>query len=375
MATGGRRRGPIIIIIALLLIVCVVGAYFAITKLNLGGAVAPQTAKPAVTAPAPVEEMVEIAITSQQIGRGGQFTPDVVTTVPYPKKDIGENSPFILKKDIETNLYGKRVKYDVDAHVPITKSMVDDNKASGSEASFQIPRGKVAISIPLSRMSAVSYALHSGDHIDLIASMLIVDLDASFQSQVPNLVDLNVLNALLGPAAPTTGSPTETPKPQTSPIPQFLQGRAEIDQGSGKPIYVIPSEKQRPRLVSQTVIQDAIVLFVGDYSAPVTKPAGPTPTPNPQATPAPPPPPPDVITLVVDPQEAVSLNYLMLSGAKLNMVMRAAGDIGRIKIEAVTQQYILDQYSIPIPAKLPYGFEPRINDLSTPIKPFPDVAP
>jgi hypothetical protein len=32
--------------------------------------------------------------------------------------------------------------------------------------------------------------------------------------------------------------------------------------------YSVPSEKQRPRLVSQALIQDAIVLQVGDFPLP-----------------------------------------------------------------------------------------------------------
>ena len=84
-------------------------------------------------------------------------------------------------------------------------------------------------------------------------------------------------------------------------------------------------------------------------------------------TPTPVPLPPDVITLIVSPQDAVTLNYLMLAGANLNMVLRSAGDTDVQTTEAVTLQFILDQYQIPNPAKLPYGLEPRIDT-------FPDRA-
>ena len=44
-------------------------------------------------------------------------------------------------------------------------------------------------------------------------------------------------------------------------------GRIEIDPALGEtgPLYVIPSEDQRPRLVTQSIVQDAIVLWVGDF--------------------------------------------------------------------------------------------------------------
>ncbi len=48
------------------------------------------------------------------------------------------------------------------------------------------------------------------------------------------------------------------------------------------------------------------------------------------------------------------------------MVLRAPGDDQRIITEAGTLQFLLDQYNIPLPAKLPYGIEPRIDFLQLP---------
>jgi pilus assembly protein CpaB len=86
----------------------------------------------------------------------------------------------------------------------------------------------------------------------------------------------------------------------------------------GQTLYILPSEQQRPRLVSQTLIQDIIVLQMGNFLTPAEKTAleatqpAPTATPEPggeqaqQAapTPTPMPAPPDVITLIVSPQDA-----------------------------------------------------------------------
>ncbi len=76
--------------------------------------------------------------------------------------------------------------------------------------------------------------------------------------------------------------------------------------------------------------------------------------------------PPDIITLVVTPQDAVTLNYLVYNGAQLSLAMRAAEDDSRVDIEAVTLQYLLDEYNIPVPAKLPFGTQPRIGDQLVP---------
>jgi pilus assembly protein CpaB len=85
-----------------------------------------------------------------------------------------------------------------------------------------------------------------------------------------------------------------------------------------------------------------------------------------QATPPPPPTPPEVITLVVTPQDAVTLNYLMFSGAKLTLALRQAGDDTRVETEAATLDFLLTQYNIPVPVKLPYGMEPRIDEPTLP---------
>ena len=65
--------------------------------------------------------------------------------------------------------------------------------------------------------------------------------------------------------------------------------------------------------------------------------------------------PPDVITLVVNPQDAVTLNYLIFSGAQLTLALRGTGDDSIELTEAATLQFLLDQYNISVPAKLPYG--------------------
>jgi pilus assembly protein CpaB len=83
-------------------------------------------------------------------------------------------------------------------------------------------------------------------------------------------------------------------------------------------------------------------------------------------TPTPMPAPPDVITLIVSPQDAITLNYLIYGGAELTLVLRNPRDAEVPATEAVTLSYLLDQYNIPIPVKLPYGFQPAVTDLAPP---------
>jgi pilus assembly protein CpaB len=158
-------------------------------------------------------------------------------------------------------------------------------------------------------------------------------------------------------------------------------------------MYIMQSEaSQRPRLVSQTLIQDAIVLWVGEFPAPELKEEEEEPVVAPTSAIPPTPTPavivqedptieveeekpvvvrPDVVTLVVEPQDAVTINYLLIMGADLNLVLRSAGDDSRITAETVTLQFILEQYNIPIPSKLPYGIEPRVDSFYNVTQPTP----
>jgi len=249
--------------------------------------------------------------------------------------------------------------------------MLTDSQA-GSEISFQIPKGMVAISIPITRLTSVSYGLQPGDHVDILGSLLMVDIDTNFQSKLPNL-SVPVTPPGSASSSGTSGSTGPTTSSLTIGSPSSsVQGRAEIDPTFNQPIYVVPSEPQRPRLVSQTMIQDAVVLFVGDANSQPVPSASPTPVPaanGAQTTPVAVQPP-SVITLVVTPQDAVTLNYLMLAGdgAKINLVLRSPGDDNKTQTQPVTLQFVMDQYNIPLPSKLPYGIDPRIEiSTSTPI--------
>jgi Flp pilus assembly protein CpaB len=377
MASGSRRRGRIFIYIGLIIILGLALAWLVLRNqpgISFG-------AKPPAT-PAAAEETVGIVVTTQQVQKGTEFTEAELATIPYPKKNLGEGTFYTNISDV----IGKKAKIDLDPKIPVTSSLVVD-KADGSLAAFQIPKGMVAVSVPIDRLSSVSYAPQPGDHVNVIVTLLLKDLDTNFQTELPNLT-AGVITP--GPAALTTGTSTDgstTGATTVSKIdvtqnlmaqiisggPGSTVGRAEIDTGLGQPLYVLPSEPQRARMVSQSLLQDAMVLQVGNFALPTDQLAAAQPVAtqapdaNGQTQPvATTPKAPDVITLVVTPQDAITLNFLMFNDAKLSLALRGAGDDQRIQTEAVTLQYLMDQYNIPVPAKLPYGLEPRENSLTTP---------
>ena len=140
--------------------------------------------------------------------------------------------------------------------------------------------------------------------------------------------------------------------PQSQQKWTILQGRAELDSTLNQPIYVQGSEAQRPRAISQTVIQNAIVLGMGDLSTAsqpeTTGAVAPTAVGGAAPTPTVAPPKPTMITLVVSPQDAETLNFMVTVNSQ---------DDAKPTTDAVTLQYLMDQYNIPYPAKLPYGLE------------------
>lgn len=389
------RRGRLYLLLGLVLLVLVAAVAILLPRL-LSGAESPvQEFTEPQALPTATPEPVNVVITTQRIARAEIVSEDVVTLVTISRDDPLAQ---LLITDIR-DVIGKRSKFDLDPGIFLTPGMIVDSieqlSASGSEAALQIPKGYVAVSIPISRLSSVSYGLRRGDQVNVIMTVQMVDLDTEFQSLLPSFA-----SALIAPGPTLVTSSSDavtgsaTASISTDELVQILTaqvvaggavspiGRLELNESIGQPFYIIPSEPQRPRMVSQTLIYNAIVLQLGDFKTVEQEEyerelaeiaAQPTPVPDQedqapvQAQPPEKPPLPDVITLIVSPQDAVTLNYAMMQNAILTLAMRSARDQDIIQTEAVTLQYLLNQYNIPVPSKLPFGLQPRIDMLSLPV--------
>jgi pilus assembly protein CpaB len=82
-----------------------------------------------------------------------------------------------------------------------------------------------------------------------------------------------------------------------------------------------------------------------------------------------------VITLIVNPQDAVTLNYMVYSGAQLTLALRASGDDSQVVTEATSLDYLMREYNIPMPLSLPIGLEPRVDELVAPYLPNDGPTP
>jgi Flp pilus assembly protein CpaB len=321
--------------------------------------------------PTQVVDLVDVVFITQKVSRGQVLNEAVVGLVPYQREYFIEGMVTSAQEALN-----QRARYDLEPGTPLYRNMLadtaEDTGQTGSDAALLIPRGMVSVSIPISRLSSVSYGPQHGDHVNVIVTLMLVQIDDEFQTVLPNLT--------ASVFAPGNTAGEDGPRSLNAYIAPGTGsfGRTFVDNGMEQTFYLVPSEPQRPRLVSQTLIQDVIVLQVGNFKLPgETQQVAATPDPfgDPTANEiVEPVQPPDVITLIVSPQDAVTLNYLLYSGAKLTLALRGATDDSRVQTEAVTLQYLLEQYNIPVPIKLPYGMEPRIDAL-TPPAPVMDPEP
>lgn len=347
------RRGRIFIIIALILIIGLVVVALAARQF-----LAPP--KPAEVVPRVTT--VGVLIAGQTIPQGEKITDDALAVIEIPQDKV---VTVMFTEDQRSLVVGKTAKYPLEQGVIITQSMISDGvlATSGPAWASRIPPGMTAVSIPISRLSSVAYGTADGAHVNLTACFLLVDADPSYQSKTPNKVV-----TLRGPAGtPPDEMPGVTLGAGTVDQP-LVQGRTEVEPSFQQGIYVVPAEEQRPRLVCQMLLQDVSVLKLGNFSLAAdqqgNEPAQPADAQQQQAAAQQAP---DIITLVVSPQDSITLFYLVYSNARLSLSLRNAGDQSRMATEAATLQFLLSQYNIPIPVKLPYVIEPRIDKLNEPV--------
>jgi len=333
---SGRGRTLILIGVVLFLGAILVGV-FLLRGSGGGGA-----------APTPEPQVAQIVVAVQSIPRGSEIVSGTVALRAWPVEQL---PPGFLVDVAEAE--GRFARFDIPPGLPILPEMMAETSrlalAEPSELPKQIPPGKVAVALPVTRLSSVAYALKAGDHVDVLATLFILDLDEEFQTQLYNDYML---------AIPSTKEGTIT----------FLEinpGGRDRNPVFGFPALDRPSEAQRPRIVAQLTVQNMVVLGVGDWlsqsqpavEAPPESAEGP-PTPAPQAAAAVPEL--DIITVVVDPQDALVLNFLRESGAVIDLALRSSEDGEQtFTTESVTLQYMFTRFEIAEPPRLTYGIEPK----------------
>ncbi len=256
---------------------------------------------------------------------------------------------------IEEQVVGKIARTDIEREFPLQVSTLTDDPSDladiGSDIGAQLPPGTRAISIPVDQLASVGYGVQAGDRVDIIFSFTVIDVDDEFQTALPNWI----YQVQFGSPDVEGGRTTASVFPDEGSI----YGRIETIP-PGELANVVPSEPQRPRLVTQRVILCAPVMYVGnapldgdilgvDRSA-EGEPSG-------AAIPLP-----DVVTLAVSPQEANVVRWAVTAQVDIGLSICSVQEGSADQTSSVTLQYMFETYDVPVPPRLPYSLEPSLRE-------------
>lgn len=293
---------------------------------------------PPVEQPTPTPEIqtTEILVAAQNIPRGAVISPDAVVPSKWPNDSLPPADLIITDPE---KVVGQIARTDIFRGQPMLKSLIaTDPKelaAIGSDASLFVPAGKVAMAFPINKLTSVGYAIGAGDHVDVIVSFAIVEVDQEGQFPIiPFNRDL---------------------------VDELVAAGLEPQDAVARVLSKLDSATIKPRLLSQLTLQNIEVLHVGEWPLGGILPKT-TPTLSPEqqiaqaqtaaGTATPTPPRPEMIILLVDQQQALILQWLQQEGdIALNLVLRGAGDNAPVSTETVSYQYILTNFNITIPPK------------------------
>jgi pilus assembly protein CpaB len=324
-----------------------------------------------VPTPTPIQ-VTPVLIVVQDLSRGLKFTEEFISAVQVRNFPVASVPVYAIQGDpegrtdknaeiIRQKVFGKILRTDLSSEQILLETLLVDDltnlAARGGDAALTIPRGLQAITIPINRDSSVAYGPRPGDYVDVIVSFLFVDVDEEFQSRKPNTLSFTTI------------------KPDGSvDVIQGIAGRLEPSSFSQFPVVVGPAETQRPRLTTQRTIQGALVIqmgnfplyggFVGVTPTPAVQPTSPSDSGEPTKGPPPATPTPalpEVITIAVQPQDAIVLAWLSESRVPMTLTLRNPADQNRVQSVPVTLRYIVEQYQVQQAPKLPYSLEPAIR--------------
>ena len=299
---------------------------------------------PLLTPPAPVEQptpvpvvqTTEILVAAQNIPRGAVISQDAIVPNKWPNDSLPPTDLILVDPQ---KVIGKIARTDILRGQPMLDSLIapDAEKvvSKGSDASLFIPAGKVAIAFPISQLSSVGYAIGAGDHVDMIVSFSVLDVDQEGQFPV---VPFN-----------------------RDMVDELVSAGMDPKDAVARALSKLDSVSIHPRLLSQLTLQNVEVLHVGEWPAGGLLPKA-TPTLSPDriaqesaaaaGTPTSTPARPNMIILLVDSQQALIVQWLQQEGnIAINLALRAAGDNAPVSTEMVSYQYILTNFNITVPPK------------------------
>ncbi len=212
-------------------------------------------------------EFVEVVVARVPIPLGTRLQVEYLETELRPVTNIAVRGGYFFGSPSE--VAGRIVKTEIAQGQEILAPMLALDAADlpdlGSDLALHIDNGQVSIAVPVDALSAASFAMRPGDFVDVLMSFDLVELDLEFQTPLPNiarLVDEDALEA-----------------GEIFLFPAVSQGRLELIPEIDRVVEVVPqgvslsSEetsivRQIPRRTSQLTIQQAEVLWLGNWYNP-----------------------------------------------------------------------------------------------------------
>jgi Flp pilus assembly protein CpaB len=309
--------------------------------------------------------LTKIIVAVQELPRGIKIPRDGLDVRSYPRDAVPAYAIGYENEASFNQVVGQIARNDIAREQPILSTMLVTDLTQlakqGSDAAAILPQNLRAISIPIDQNSSVAYAIRDGDYVDVIGSFVFVDVDQASQSRTPN-------NQIF----------TSVRQDGTIEISGAIQGRLEQSSFSQFPLIINPTEPQRPRLATQTIVQAALVVHVGTFPLSGYL-VGNTPTPISTATPAdsggstatpsgpptltPTPAVPTIITLGVSPQDAVTLAWMMDAQVPITLTLRSTTNQTKQPTTEVTLRYIVENFQVNEAPALPYALQPALRSV------------
>lgn len=211
---------------------------------------ATMTVEPTVM-PVPIVDLRPVVIALENLPRGTRINEEVAAQlgVVYWPAAIAPDTAFADVADLN----GLILYADVEQWQPILQDNViadSDSLSLDNAAAITLPSDKVAVSIPVGQIESVPFGIQEGDRIDVMATMLFIDAGNEYQ------------------------------------------------------VLTTPDASAPPRLMTQQIAEDAMVVFIGRLAS------------DSNATPLPT----DIVTLAVSPEEAVVLTWAIEAMLPLTFV-------------------------------------------------------
>lgn len=330
----------------------------------------------------PSIRLVPVVVARTELPVGQLLTAELLGVEQRPSDNVALQGGYTFSEPEE--LVGRIVKIRIAEGQAILEPMLAANPTDigglGSDLALYVETGEVAVAFPIDQLSGAAFAMRPGDTVDVLMSVRIVEIDPEFRSILPNNTRRVIESRLLAG--------------QDFLFQEVAQGRLEFIPGVNQVAEIVPREvpageafvedlgEQIPQRVTQLIIQQAEVLWVGTWQDPeervraqeatreaevATAEAGgseppPASTPDPFSRQGIP----DVVILSMPAQEALVLEWARLRGIDIDLALRAPGDNSVFVTTSVSLPQIIDQGALSIPEPSDIDLAPRADAVAPP---------